>query len=281
VAAIVAILAIALAISFQRAPDAAAHSALDRFMYALGQVESGGSYTARNPTSGAYGKYQIMPYNWGPWALKYLGNAGAYQSPKHQEIVARAKVHDLYHWLGTYRRTAYWWLTGSTKTTGWTAYATRYVLKVIGIHKATLTVPKPAVTVPKPAITATPARTVKHYTENSSRITYTGAWPRAEHAKYMGDVVRQARSRGQTATFRFSGSQVAWNGPKGPTRGKAQVWLDGVLVKTVDLYASRFAPRNRIYTRSFAKAGQHTLLIKVLGTRGRPVVAIDELIVWP
>ena len=37
---------------------------LARFMYALGRVESGGSYTARNPPSGAYGKYQIMPSSW-------------------------------------------------------------------------------------------------------------------------------------------------------------------------------------------------------------------------
>ena len=271
VAAIVAILAIALAISFQRAPATAAHAGLDRFMYALGQVESGGSYTARNPTSGAYGKYQIMPYNWGPWALEYLGNASAPQTPANQEIVARGKVHDLYVWLGSYRRTAYWWLTGSTKTTGWTTYATRYVEKVIAIYKATTTVPAPVAAAPG----------VTSYTENSSRITYTGSWPRAEHPGYRGDAVRQAKSRGQTATFRFTGSQVAWNGPKGPTRGKAQVWLDGVLVKTVDMYAGRFAARNRIYTRSFASSGQHTLMIKVLGTSGRPVVAIDELIVWP
>ena len=37
-------------------------------MYAMGQVESGGNYYARNPTSGAYGKYQIMPSNWPAWA---------------------------------------------------------------------------------------------------------------------------------------------------------------------------------------------------------------------
>jgi hypothetical protein len=37
---------------------------LEPFLYALGQVESGGSYTARNTASGAYGKYQILPSNW-------------------------------------------------------------------------------------------------------------------------------------------------------------------------------------------------------------------------
>ena len=51
--------------------------ASNRFLYALGQVESGGSYTARNPTSGAYGKYQILPSNWPAWAKLYLGSSTA------------------------------------------------------------------------------------------------------------------------------------------------------------------------------------------------------------
>ena len=61
-------------------------------MYAMGQVESGGNYTARNPTSGAYGKYQIMPSNWPAWARRYLGNPSARQTPANQEIVAAGKM---------------------------------------------------------------------------------------------------------------------------------------------------------------------------------------------
>ena len=41
---------------------------LGKFMNAIGQVESGGRYDARNKSSGAYGKYQIMPSNWPAWA---------------------------------------------------------------------------------------------------------------------------------------------------------------------------------------------------------------------
>src|SRR5215207_3735247 len=82
VATMVMILAIALAVSFQQAPAAKADApSIDYFLDALGEVESGGNYTARNSSSGAYGKYQIMPANWGPWALKYLGDASAPQSP--------------------------------------------------------------------------------------------------------------------------------------------------------------------------------------------------------
>ena len=100
-------------------------------MYAIGQVESGGNYSARNATSGAYGKYQIMPSNWPSWAGRYLGNASAKPTPANQEIVAAGKFRALYSRLGSWRRVAYWWLTGSSRTTGWSTYATRYVDKVM------------------------------------------------------------------------------------------------------------------------------------------------------
>ena len=268
-AAIVALLAIVLVSSYRAPAGAEAHAkGIDRFLYALGQVESGGNYKARNPSSGAYGKYQIMPFNWGPWARKYVGNSKARQTPRNQEIVARGKVHDLHHWLGSWRRVAYWWLTGKTKTSGWSAYASRYVRNVMAIYKGTR------------IKTIKSTANIHRYSENSKAIHYGSKWKRAEHSGYRGDAVRQATRRGQTATFRFKGSQVAWNGPKGPTRGKAKVYLDGQYVKTVDLYASHFKARNRIFTKSFADSGSHTLTIKVNGTKGRPVVAIDEFVVW-
>ena len=89
---------------------------LARFMNAIAKVESGGRYTAQNASSGAFGKYQIMPSNWPAWARQYLGNAHAAPTPANQERVAAAKFRALYNWLGSWRRVAYWWLTGSDAT---------------------------------------------------------------------------------------------------------------------------------------------------------------------
>ena len=265
VAVSVAVLAAILVTSFQAPPSTKAHSPeIDRFLYAISQVESGGKYTARNRKSGAYGRYQIMPMNWKPWAKKYIGTSRAKQTPHNQEFVARGKMHGLYHWLGSWRRVAYWWLTGKSNTSGWSKFAKHYVNNVMAIYKRT--------TIEKTAST----RGARRYSERSSLIAYTGSWSRAEHRSYRGDAVRQAKRKGQTATFRFIGSQVAWNAPKGPTRGKARVYIDGQYVKTVDLYARRFDARNRIYTKAFAQSGAHALTISVVGTKGRPVVAIDE-----
>jgi Transglycosylase-like domain len=247
--------------------SAKAPAGLARFMYAVGQVESGGNYKARNPSSGAYGKYQIMPSNWPSWAATYLGDRNAKQSPSNQEKVAAGKFTSLHRSLDTWRRTAYWWLTGSKRTSGWSAYARRYVDKVMRLYRQGE--PGPA----KPGN--------KRYSERSSAIDYDGTWKSARHSGYAGDRVRYATTAGATATLSFTGRSVLWYGPVGKTRGKARVYLDGAYVKTVNLQRATFRARTVAFRATWKSAGAHTLRIEVVGTPGHPMVAIDEFIVGP
>jgi hypothetical protein len=246
---------------------ATAPPGLARFMAAVGSVESGGNYTARNPVSGAYGKYQIMPSNWPAWARQYLGDANAPQTPRNQDKVAAGKMTSLYRWLGSWRRVAYWWLTGSSQTTGWSSYARRYVDKVMDRYRSG-----------GAGSTSTPTRT---FNERSTRIEYHGTWRLARHGGYGGGVVRYASSKGASATFTFTGRSVAWSGPTGPTRGKAKVYIDGAYIKTVDLRSARFDPRATVFRRSWSTSSARTLTIVVVGTKGRPMVAIDDFKVAP
>ncbi len=255
---------------------------LARFMWALGKVESGGDYNARNGSSGAYGKYQIMPASWRAWAGRYLGDPNAKPTPANQETVAAAKLRALHAGLGTWRRAAYWWLTGSSRTTGWSSYAIRYVLRVMGYYasKTDAQVAAMGKTVPAvPAATAATAATLTTYSEKSSRITYAGTWKSAGHPGYTGDTAAYATAAGAKATFTFTGRRVTWYGPVGRTRGKARVSIDGTSIKTVDLYASSFAAHKAVFSDSWSKAGSHTLVITVVGTAGRPYVAIDGFVV--
>lgn len=57
----------------------------------IAALESGGKYTAENTTTKAYGKYQIMPSNWGPWAKEAGLAADAPKTPENQETVANFK----------------------------------------------------------------------------------------------------------------------------------------------------------------------------------------------
>jgi len=269
-AVLLGILALALVVALIGPATALAKAppGLQRFMNAIGQVESGGRYTARNRTSGAYGKYQIMPSNWPAWAKRYLGDAHAKQTPANQEKVARGKFTGLYRGLGSWRRVAYWWLTGSSKSSNWSRYATRYVNKVMRLYHAG--------TGSSGGHTAKLG--AKHYSEASGLLRYQGTWRTARYGGYAGDKVRYATASGASATLAFTGSAVSWYGPQGPTRGKAQVFVDGRYVRTVDLHRSAFHARARVFRMHFATAAAHTVTIRVLGG-SHPMVAIDEFVV--
>lgn len=241
---------------------------LDRFMQAVGLVESHGNHAARNIHSGAYGRYQIMPVNWRAWARRYLGDANAKPTAANQERVARAKMASLYRWLGSWERVSYWWLTGSAQTTAWSQAAQYYVMRVMTAFGASEAA-EPDVEL------------ARHYSERSSTISYAGAWHVARSSGYAGGRVSYATNPGNTATITFSGSRIAWYGPLGPTRGKARIMLDGVVQKTVDLSRAGFRPHALLYSHSWSAIGRHSLVIEVLATRGHKLVAIDELVVTP
>jgi hypothetical protein len=249
------------------APTAAADPpGLDRFMRAIARVESGGNHRAVNKTSGAYGRYQIMPANWRAWARRYLGNANARPTAANQERVARAKMRSLYHWLGSWRRVSYWWLTGSSRTSAWSRAATNYVTRVMAYFGG----PDARVEAKTP---------VHRYSERSATIDYSGTWRSARHGGYAGKAVRYATGDGATASITFTGTRIAWKGPVGPTRGKARVRVDGELVETVNLKRSSFEASTTIYSISWTTPGRHTFEIEVLVTPGHKPVAIDELVV--
>jgi len=62
---------------------------------------------------------------------------------------------------------------------------------------------------------------------------------------------------------------------KGPTFGKARIYVDGVLVATIDLYAAPTHRQKLVWQRTWATVGTHTVRIYVIGTSGRPSVDID------
>ena len=62
-------------------------------------------------------------------------------------------------------------------------------------------------------------------------------------------------------------TDFAWVATTGPDRGKAEVWIDGVKKKTIDLYALERADRQVVYAVSFASPGTHRIEIRPTGTR--------------
>ena len=190
---------------------------IERFMEALGAVESNGRYDAVNATSGALGKYQILPSNWQAWSGKYPGDPNAAPTPGNQDTVARAKLTALYDWLGDWGSVAHWWLTGDgdTNPNHWSDRSRGYVDKILAYIGAPVLSPRRAAP-PSSSSTATvsgaaglaPASRV--YDESDRAIDFSGGWGQAEFASYNGGIVRYAVSAGATAWFTFSVTVWLW-----------------------------------------------------------------------
>jgi hypothetical protein len=115
--------------------------------------------------------------------------------------------------------------------------------------------------------------------ESSSAIRWTGSWTTVTGSALSGGAARATMSAGATARITISARAIAWVARRGPDRGLAQVWVDGVLEDTVDLGASSLGSRSVVFARSWATAGTHTLRIVPLGTLGRPLVEVDGFVV--
>jgi hypothetical protein len=113
----------------------------------------------------------------------------------------------------------------------------------------------------------------------SSAVHYHGTWATSTSTTWWGGTARSSSTKGSTATFTFTGKSIAWVGLKAVNRGKANVYVNGVLKATVNLYAATTLKRRIVWSANYATSATRTVTIKVLGTSGRPRVDVDGFIV--
>jgi hypothetical protein len=90
--------------------------------------------------------------------------------------------------------------------------------------------------------------------------------------------VKYTTSKGAWAKFTFTGSSVAWVAAMGPSRGAADVYVDGVYKGKVGLYSSTYKARQIVFAYNWAGNGSHTIKIVARGTSGHPRVDIDAFV---
>lgn len=107
-------------------------------------------------------------------------------------------------------------------------------------------------------------------------------WRRAKSAGASGGSFAESDVAGASVSFRFWGTGVDWYTVRGPDQGRAQILVDGALLRTVDGYAA---------TTTFGTArsidgltgGVHTLRIVATGTSRRAatgsLVSVDRFVV--
>ena len=107
--------------------------------------------------------------------------------------------------------------------------------------------------------------------------TYGWTWSVETDPTALDGALHTSSRAGAFAKFTFTGRDVAWIAEKGIGKGRAQVYVDGLLRTTVDLVAAADVPRQIVFRAHWTTAGSHVVKIVVAGTVGRPIVTVDGL----
>jgi GH25 family lysozyme M1 (1,4-beta-N-acetylmuramidase) len=139
----------------------------------------------------------------------------------------------------------------------------------------------------KGAAIATDTQVAVDAIEAGGKIVWSPAlafgWGKAKSPAASGGDVAVSDLPGSAATFAFYGTGVDWQTARGPHQGRARIYVDGALRKTVDNYAR--SPSLVVRSIAGLTLGMHELRIVVLG-QARPAaegtqVSIDTFTVIP
>jgi hypothetical protein len=111
--------------------------------------------------------------------------------------------------------------------------------------------------------------------QSATSVTYGGTWSSISSASSSGGSVKYALVAGASASMSFSGRAIAWVTTLRPTSGAARVYVDGVLVATIDTTSTTTTYRQIVFSKAWSGYASHTIKIVVVGTAGRPRVDLD------
>jgi hypothetical protein len=125
---------------------------------------------------------------------------------------------------------------------------------------------------------AGPTLSVRAAQETAAAITYAATWTRKAVSGAYGGYLRYSKATTARARFTFTGRDIAWVSPRGPTRGQADVYIDDGFVATIDLYSATVDHRRVVFRHAWLTSGSHVIEIRSRGTVGRPRIDVDAFI---
>lgn len=115
--------------------------------------------------------------------------------------------------------------------------------------------------------------------ESGTAVRRSSGWTSSTSTYVLGGRAIYATRAGSTVRYAFTGSGIALVGAKGPTRGMAEIRLDGVLIGKVSAYAKTSGTRLLLQALAVDPTRPHTIEVRVLGTAGHPRFDVDAFLV--
>jgi hypothetical protein len=104
----------------------------------------------------------------------------------------------------------------------------------------------------------------------------TGTWTTKKVSSHLTGKALVSSKKNTKLTFTFTGRAASLIVGRSTKAGKADVYLDGKKVSTIDTKAGKTLYRQAVWSRNVT-AGKHTVAVVVLATSGRPGVTVDGL----
>lgn len=101
---------------------------------------------------------------------------------------------------------------------------------------------------------------------NETAGMFSGLWINCSNPTYTGGTYRYSRWPSAKYTLTFTGTRIAWIGPRTRDYGKAAIYIDGSHVATLSQFGL-MGWRYRVWESPVLPRGQHTLEIRALGTK--------------
>jgi hypothetical protein len=115
--------------------------------------------------------------------------------------------------------------------------------------------------------------------DGASGMHYSLGWYRYDSIYASGGTTRYTTRRYASVKLTMTARILSIVAPVGPTRGRADVYVNGVYQATITLYSKVSAGRRIVWTKTFDVDGAKTIEIRALGTYGRPRVDVDAILI--
>jgi hypothetical protein len=108
--------------------------------------------------------------------------------------------------------------------------------------------------------------TLERFEEDAAGVVFSSGWSTVANTARSGGAYKLSGTAGRTMEVSFTGPAVRWIGTTGPSRGIAEVTLNGTVQPPVDLYADTWTLQQPVFEAHGLGDGPHTLTITVTGT---------------
>jgi hypothetical protein len=115
--------------------------------------------------------------------------------------------------------------------------------------------------------------------DRSASIARGRSWSGTSRTAAYRSTLLGSTQKGASLSFAFTGHAIAVVGPRSLSHGRAQVYVDGVYIQTINMRTTASTSRVVAFTRAFPGGGKHKIRLVVVGKDPARLFRLDAFVV--